>query len=87
MQASLKNKPERGLPKQRVDSLRRLGGLRSLPEPDLLTIPQTMWKLNVAKETLKWYVKQGILRPVRLSARRVRFSRIELERLVKEAGL
>ena len=59
-----KNKPRRGLPKTRVNYLRRAGGLRPLPEPDLLTIQEAMWKLNVTKETIKWYVKQNILHPV-----------------------
>lgn len=78
---------ERGLPTTRVNVLRQQGGLRPLPEPDLLTIQQTMWKLSVGKEAIKWYVKQGILHPVRLSERRIRYSRAELERLLKEAGL
>ena len=60
----------------------------ALPEPDLLTIQEVHVEvLNVTKETIKWYVKHEILHPVRLSARRIRFSRAELEHLVKEAGL
>ena len=76
---------ERGLPIPRVRALRRLGGLVPLPEPELLSMTETMWKLNICKATLKWYVKQGILHPVRLSARHLRYKRAELEQLLAEA--
>lgn len=53
-------------------------------DDDLLTLHTARKILNVGRNTFLTLVKNGIIKPIRMNLRTIRYSRIELQRYIQE---
>jgi MerR HTH family regulatory protein len=95
MKTTTKSKPKQtrapratpGLPHQRVNAL-KVNGIGIKPDPELITAEELAYRWRVTQATLKYYVRRGLLKPVKLFSRRnVRFEFSEIRRIEAEAGV
>lgn len=55
-----------------------------MDEPRLLTTREVAAYLRTGTETIRRYVRQGLLRPIRMNCSRYLFTQTEVKRLISE---
>ena len=76
-----------GLPLQRVNVL-LAHGIGKEPEPEVLEGDELCYRWRMQRSTLRYYIRRGLLKPVKLlSSRRLLFSMEEIKRIERDAGL
>jgi hypothetical protein len=87
---SLIDKPKpaakRWLPVQRANAL-KVHGLGKRPEPEYISAEDLCIRWRLDRASIKYYCRKGILKPLYLTPRKMRFALAEIRRMEREAGV